>query len=410
MPDTYWASSPSACWHYSEDDPVENRPGPDRRAPDGDGSPHSGGPVETPITWGQERTPPAWTQERPRPFPPAPQPPAPTATHAPPGHHPPGPYGYAHPLGGPPAPPTNAWPPGPVPPPPVQDRRHGASVLFGALTAATVALVALAASVLMVISTPREEPSPDGMDLSQYYDDSLRARPSPVEITLETHPLYEISMPTEVECDLPELNARSEDSWLDFATASGHCLDDLWAPVMEELGLYPEPLEYAVTTEPPEYFEDDEEGYILAYYEGERTRITVVLSSVQEIDQYVPESHRQNVWLALMGHEYGHHVQHATGLLEASYDLLHEAGNEEDELETTRRTELQAECLAGTALRGVTGGDTTALNAVNEYLNGGGDLSTHGRALNRAYWLEQGWHQGVVGGCNTYEADQRRVT
>lgn len=259
----------------------------------------------------------------------------------------------------------------------------------------------------MVIATPQEEPPPGGADLAQYYDDSLRARPNAVEIDLITHPLYEVAMPTEADCDLPDLDTDSEDSWLDFATASGDCLDDMWAPVLDELGLSPEPLEYAVTTDSPGYVED---GYTLAYYEGDYTRITVVLPSVQELDSHIPEDHRENVWLALMGHEYGHHVQYATGILNVSHDMRGSAENEDDELDAMRRTELQAECMAGIALYGVTDGDTEALEAVNEYLNSGGDLGTHGRAVNRAYWLEQGWHQEAVGGCNTYEAEQRRVT
>ena len=386
---------------------MENRPDPDRREPDGDDSPRSDGSGGAPAAWEKGRTPPTWTQRQPPSPSSVPRPPVSTASYVPSGYHAPGPHGDTYPFGGPAGHPPTVWQSGPAWPPPVQNRRHDGSVLFGTLTAATVALIALTASVLMVMSTPQEEPSPRGTNLSQYYDDSLLARPTPVEIDLATHPLYEVSMPTKAECDLPDLDTRSEDSWLDFATASGDCLDDLWAPVMEELGLYPEPLEYAVTTEEQDYVED---GYTLAYYEGDRTRITVVLPSVQEMDQYVPEHHRQNVWLALMGHEYGHHVQYATGILGVSHDVRRSAGNEDDELDALRRTELQAECLAGTALYGVTDGDTTALNAVNEYLNGGGDLSTHGRAVNRAYWLEQGWHQEAVGGCNTYEAAPRRVT
>ena len=396
---------------------MENRPDPDRRAPDGDDTPHSDGSQGAPAAWETGPPPPAWAQKQSPPLSFAPQPPTPpapgpvpTAPYAHSTYPAPGAYGDTYTPGAPVGPPTTTWPPGPVGPPSAQNRHHGGTaVLFGAFTAAIVALVALAASVLVVASTPQEESSPRGTNLSLYYDDSLTARPDPVEVDLATHPLYEVAMPTQISCDLPDLDSRSEDAWLDFATVSGACLDDLWAPVLEELGLHPEPLEYTVTTESPDDFED-EEGYTLAYYEGDHTRITVVLPSVRELDQHIPEQHRQSVWLALMGHEYGHHVQHATGILGVSHDLRNNAGDEDEELDTLRRTELQAECLAGTALHGIGDGATTTLDTVNEYFNDEGDLNTHGRAVNRAHWLEQGWHQETMDGCNTYRAGQRRVT
>jgi predicted metalloprotease len=42
--------------------------------------------------------------------------------------------------------------------------------------------------------------------------------------------------------------------------------------------------------------------------------------------------------------------------------------------------------------------------------DGGGDLPTHGTATNRAHWLEQGWNEATVGGCNTYRAASGEVT
>ena len=136
----------------------------------------------------------------------------------------------------------------------------------------------------------------------------------------------------------------------------------------------------------------------------------MVLPNVREVSQVVPANEHEVVWLALMGHEYAHHVQNSTGILRVSHDLRRNAGSEDDELDTLRRTELQAECLAGTALHGIGDGATTTLDTVNEYFNDEGDLNTHGRAVNRAHWLEQGWHQETMDGCNTYRAGQRRVT
>src|SRR5699024_5696781 len=198
-----------------------------------DDTPHSDGSQGAPAAWETGPPPPAWAQKQspPRSF--APQPPTPpapgpvpTAPYAHSTYPAPGAYGDTYTRGAPVGPRTTTRPPGPGGPPPAQNRHHGGTaVLFGAFTAALVALVALAASVLVVASTPQEESSPRGTNLSLYYDDSLTARPDPVEVDLATHPLYEVAMPTQISCDLPDLDSRSEDAWLDFATVSGACLD-----------------------------------------------------------------------------------------------------------------------------------------------------------------------------------------
>jgi hypothetical protein len=200
----------------------------------------------------------------------------------------------------------------------------------------------------------------------------------------------------------------SDESWEEFATVAGECLDELWTPVLEELRLHPEPPEFAVTRDSPDT--DTEEGYTLAYYESDRGRITVVLPNVRELGAQIPVDEREDVWLALMGHEYGHHIQYATGILNVSHDMRLSAGSENDELDTLRRTELQAECMAGVGLRGITGADDDALRTVNFHFNGGGDLDTHGSAANRSYWLEQGWSGATVDGCNTYGASTGQVS
>ncbi|GHC84659.1 hypothetical protein GCM10007079_26880 [Nocardiopsis terrae] len=281
-------------------------------------------------------------------------------------------------------------------------------MLAGAFTAASVALVALVASVVVVANTPREDPSAGGTDVSTLYDNGLYARPNPAEVDIVEHPLYGVAVPEAVDCDLPALESDSDDSWESFANGAGDCLTELWTPVMDELGLVPEPPRMTVTTDSPAT--DSEDSFTLAYYEQGRGLITVVLPNVREIDAQLPDTHREDVWLALMGHEYAHHVQDATGILDVAHDLRRTAGSEAAELDTLRRTELQAECMAGVALRGLTDPSGNSLDVVNLHFNSGsGDLETHGSAANRSQWLESGWSEETLDGCNTYGADEGEV-
>ncbi|MDT0329579.1 neutral zinc metallopeptidase [Nocardiopsis lambiniae] len=281
-------------------------------------------------------------------------------------------------------------------------------MLVASALAATVALAALAASIAIVVATPQPEPTPTGEDLSAYYDERLSEPPEEVVVDIADHPLYDTATPAEIPCDVPDLEMGSDDSWEEFATATGHCLDELWAPVFDDLGLSVGPPEITVTRESPD--SGDEEGYTLAYYEGDYERITVVLPNVRTLGGQIPAEAREDVWIALMGHEYGHHVQYVTGILDISHDLRRTAASEDEELDTLRRTELQAECMAGIGLRAITDADRRSLNRVNANFNGGGDLPTHGTATNRAEWLERGWDESTVGGCNTYGADPDQVT
>lgn len=279
-------------------------------------------------------------------------------------------------------------------------------MLIAAFAAASMALVALIAGVVVVVNTPQQQSSPGGADLSALRDQELLARPAPAEIDLVDHPLYGMSTPPPIDCDLPDLDVDSDDSWEGFSREAGDCLDQLWAPVMEELRLAPDLPDVTVTDQGLD--SDTEEAFTLAYYESDVATITVVLPNVREVSQVIPANQREVVWLALMGHEYAHHVQNSTGILRISHDLRRSAGSEDDELDTLRRTELQAECMAGIALRGIVDPDSDALDVVNRHFNDGGDLDTHGSATSRSRWLEAGWDGDTVAGCNTYgaEADQ----
>ena len=280
-------------------------------------------------------------------------------------------------------------------------------MLIAACAAASLALIALVAGVAIVVNAPQEQSSLGGVDLSTYRDGELFARPSPVQVDLIEHPLYDVATPPPVDCELPPLDVDSNDSWETFSQEALDCLDELWAPVLDELGLARESPE--ITMSEQALPSDTAESFTMAYYESDRELITVVLPNVREVSHSIPPDEREVVWLALMGHEYAHHVQHETGILRVSHELRMTAGSEDDELDTLRRTELQAECMAAIGLRGLTDPESDALAVVNRHFNAEGDLDTHGSAVSRTHWLQEGWENTTVQGCNTYGAEPERV-
>ncbi len=298
----------------------------------------------------------------------------------------------------------------PMPPPP--PRRSSATVWVTAGVSAFTAAVALVVCVALVVNSPAAtDPASGGAanrDPSQYYSKEMDARPSAVELDITAHPAYDLAMPEEVGCDLPDLQPQSDQSWKKFSGEIGDCLSDLWQPRLEELGLRTEPPTFHVTEDNPDAG-SAQEGMTLAYYEHDKLSITVVLPNVTELAREVPDEHQEGVWSALLGHEYGHHVQQSTGILDASYEMSGQASTESEELEVLRRTELQAECMGGVAMRGLGTFDDAEIDKVNEFLNGGSDLPTHGTSQNRQHWFDRGVALDTVDACNTFDAPAVQV-
>ncbi|MER5625116.1 neutral zinc metallopeptidase [Streptosporangium sp. NPDC002544] len=105
-----------------------------------------------------------------------------------------------------------------------------------------------------------------------------------------------------------------------------------------------------------------------------------------------------------VSHEYGHHVQWLSGIMEASYLRTYRTPQQGD---SWRRFELQANCLSGAFIGSVwrslkrPQSDFADLRLLRE------DLSTHGKASNYAYWLNRGFQAKGPGACNTFAAKSR---
>src|SRR5690606_13040043 len=295
----------------------------------------------------------------------------------PPGPRPPMPPPPAprfHGPGGPVPPPgARPGPAGPVPaapyPPPAPRRRASRPVVWtAAIMSALVSITAAAAAVVLLVAQGGQAPdSPERtpVDLSSRYSPELAEPPTAVEIDVSAHPVYDLAMPEPVDCPIPELDASSDSSWEAFSAELGGCLNDLWRPRLAELGLRVADPEFKTTRENPDEG-STEEGMTLAYYDSEVREITIVIPNVSALSEEFPDRDQEGVWSALIGHEYGHHVQEVTGVLEESYEMEYGASSQSQSLQALRRTELQAECMGGVAMRGLGAFDDAAIERVNE--------------------------------------------
>jgi predicted metalloprotease len=118
--------------------------------------------------------------------------------------------------------------------------------------------------------------------------------------------------------------------------------------------------------------------------------------------------------LKVAAHEYGHHVQSATGI-RRSYEAR--AGAERARQgELKRRYELQADCLSGVFLGSVWGSlarserDWTALLDATRASGDEDGYRSHGKGATRVSWLKRGYQAVSPAACDTWSAPAAKVS
>ena len=124
-------------------------------------------------------------------------------------------------------------------------------------------------------------------------------------------------------------------------------------------------------------------------------------------------------YVGLTAHEFGHHLQATTGMLNG-YAVAHEKASKKDGYALSRRLELQAQCFEGVFLHAtskdldVSAKDRRELKAWHSYT---GDEDPpddrkpdHGSSKAQFGWLERGLDSGDFADCNTWTASASKVS
>jgi predicted metalloprotease len=123
-------------------------------------------------------------------------------------------------------------------------------------------------------------------------------------------------------------------------------------------------------------------------------------------------------YVGLTAHEFGHHLQFTTGMLNA-YSRLDEGTSKKEHDALSRRLELQAQCFEGVFLHAtredldVSGKDAAELKAWHSYTGDEDPPKSrrpdHGSSRAQWAWLERGLDSGDFGSCNTWTASASSV-
>jgi predicted metalloprotease len=190
------------------------------------------------------------------------------------------------------------------------------------------------------------------------------------------------------------------------------CLDAAWKPVLQRAGLpfvspamkFPQGKNWSS----PCGSVAGGEGAVAAFYCGEDNTLYMPFAGLQT-DSY---GAHPGVYLAVFAHEYGHHVQAMSGVLDAYSQARYDAGVDTGPgLELSRRLELQAQCFSGMFLAATYGRGSVDANILGEARStqDRGDHTSglprdHGTDAHTAAWWEQGATKNRTYECNTWKS------
>ncbi|WP_280344396.1 neutral zinc metallopeptidase [Nocardia neocaledoniensis] len=240
------------------------------------------------------------------------------------------------------------------------------------------------------------------------------AGPQPV-IALGQHPLFrdDAAGLGNLDCDLPRWSTDAAVAKAFFAAAQV-CLDQMWKANLAAANLPFRSPGLVVAVNPSELSSPCGGASSDAFYCSASS--TIYMSTAGLVLHNTPYPPMEA--LSVYAHEYGHHVQGLTGLLQASSNQRREQGTmSAGGLETSRRMELQASCFGGMYIgSSEAGGSWTSQEGYaavkHNYNRGDGDgrHRDHGTPEHNGNWYNHGYTKNRNFECNTWLAPADEVS
>lgn len=270
-----------------------------------------------------------------------------------------------------------------------------------------VVLVALACGVALIVAgqslrtpdpapvTPTPAPSVSASAPSPQVETGEPGRDAAEEPVRLDERLYAVGELAATDCADPRVSRIDADGLAAFAEqAIDECLMPAWSPALERVGVHLQRPHHEVVSADSittDCGEMSNANQVVAFYCTQDRTIYLFTSGTSTYAERAG-------WLpmAVLAHEFGHHVQNATD----SWPIT-------DDEATDRRIELQAECLAGVWFHDgqqAIDGFSRAL-VVGRYVSN----DTHGSAAVRTAWFDRGFDRGDTDDCRSYTADTGEV-
>ncbi|NRQ30990.1 hypothetical protein HII36_03965 [Nonomuraea sp. NN258] len=128
------------------------------------------------------------------------------------------------------------------------------------------------------------------------------------------------------------------------------------------------------------------------------------------LDPYILSEPTELFLMAVIAHEYGHHIQDLTGVL--NIVDRYKGKSKARIYDEARRVELQAECMSGAFIGSVwhsLGRRDFDFKYIVQTAQVGFDDGIHGKPANIAWWLQRGFDAESPSACNTWAAPKGKV-
>jgi predicted metalloprotease len=218
-----------------------------------------------------------------------------------------------------------------------------------------------------------------------------------------------------VDCSLPVF-AADPAVQAAFYRAAVRCLDRAWLPLLRSAGLPADAPRVEVPTGPFDSPCGNRQANAAAFY----CKGTIYMPSRYFSDVERLPANRASLFLSVLAHEYGHHVQELSGVMDAVWERRYDAGvNSPAGLELSRRNELEATCFGGMFYASAAGRGSisrTMLDDARADQSRRGDHPEtglprdHGTPANNGAWFLQGARLNQTFQCNTWQASSATVS
>ncbi|SDJ75803.1 neutral zinc metallopeptidase [Nonomuraea jiangxiensis] len=343
--------------------------------------------------------------------------------------------------------PTRQWPQ------PPQRRKSGAGVLgviggvLGGLAALFVLLIIGSAMLksspgsdtTTPVAIPTYEPSERATHEAEPFPTRTRTREPSREPTREpaeeddtpVNPPAQVTLNTSLKNNtvyragtLPRLNCRagnvsifSHSQLKALILKTGRCMDQAWQPILEKQGIRFSPPNYAIAATRGRGACGDypSAGSMVPYYCPQNNTIYASTGAMARGNGNARGYGQIITWhggiISMLAHEYGHHVQNITGLMDSWWKSTLDAGSQSGKLALSRKLELQATCFGGMWMRSVaasypvnTGNRSRLFWFYGQVGDYPGYPRDHGSRTNNNRWFRQGWERNAAYQCNTWMA------
>jgi uncharacterized protein len=295
-----------------------------------------------------------------------------------------------------------------------------AAMLFGAGGIATVAKMfhPYDGTVSRPLTAPSMPPATGKAEgPSSEVTVTVTATPTPDALVVKKNDFYSTGKLVASKCAEPDIRPTSRTQVSRYFQAMLPCLNKSWAPTVRKSGhQFRAPHLVVFNKSAPSPCTGSSKN---AFYCG--TNETIYMPWPEEVEEY---READRTWAridmaATLAHEYGHHVQKLTGILDASQSRQDGAPTKAGQLLESRRIELQAECLSAVYLgankryfpiegRMYDKWEWRSRHHGDEYNDE--NVRDHGSRESVAAWSKRGFETADPKSCNTFTAPASKVS